>query len=114
MCLVALSTLMLLVALERRQAVWWGIFTLASVGALYTHYTAIPVIAVQGAWALWAHRAQARQVLLAYLAIAAACLVWLPVVQVHDVLRNLSFSGWPFPLSFHSFTPRDREADPWI
>ncbi|MEA2333271.1 MAG: mannosyltransferase [Thermoleophilaceae bacterium] len=74
----ALSTLALLIALDTGRLRWFALFTLASAAALYTHYTAVFVLGVQGAWALWHHRDRARELLLSYAAVAVAFLPWLP------------------------------------
>jgi mannosyltransferase len=105
MCLVALSTLTLLIALETHRRAWWLLFCAVSAAAVCTHYTAIPVLAVQGVWAVWAHREHAREVLLAYSPIGAACLAGVPfVLKQGGGLRTLSLLQDVSPLSFHSFT----------
>jgi mannosyltransferase len=78
---VALSTLALREALEGGRREWWVAFWLASTAAIYTHYTAIFVLAAQAAWALWAYRARARELLVVHGAIAFAYLPWLPSVR---------------------------------
>ena len=47
MFLVTLSTLALLHAIESRRAIWWALYAVASVCALYTHYTAAIPLVVQ-------------------------------------------------------------------
>jgi Dolichyl-phosphate-mannose-protein mannosyltransferase len=77
-CLVALSSVALLNALEARSPRWWVVFAAASLGALLTHYTAVLVLGGQALWALWAHPECRRRLLLAHAAVLAGYLVWLP------------------------------------
>jgi 4-amino-4-deoxy-L-arabinose transferase-like glycosyltransferase len=57
---------------------WWVAFWAAASGAALTHYTGLPALLVLGAWALWARRDRARQVIVAYLAVGLTVAVWLP------------------------------------
>jgi hypothetical protein len=80
------STLTLLRMLEderRSRAVIFGLVTLA---LLYTHYTAVFVLGVQLAWALWFHRDRVRRLLAVHAAIALAYVPWIPsfIFQSHD------------------------------
>jgi mannosyltransferase len=81
MFLAALSTLALLVALERRGAGWWALYGLAVVALLYTHYTGAVIVAVHGAWTLWFHRQQWRPLLLVYGAVVLLYIPWFPYVD---------------------------------
>jgi 4-amino-4-deoxy-L-arabinose transferase-like glycosyltransferase len=76
--LTALSTLALVAALGTGRRRWWLVFALASVAALYTHYTAVFAIAIQVAWAVATHREQLRQLALACGLIVLLFLPWLP------------------------------------
>ncbi len=78
MFLVALSTLALLRALDGGRRRWWVLYGLCACGALWSHYTAVFVIAVEAAWAIWVHRDRLRALLLAQTAIAVGYLPWLP------------------------------------
>ncbi len=78
MALVALSTLALLLAVERRRARWWVLYAVASCLAMYSHYTSAFALAGQLAWVLWAHPAARRPALVANLAAAVAFAPWLP------------------------------------
>ena len=89
--LVALSTLSLLIAVERRRPLWWALYALAAAGAVYTHYIAVLVLIPQGVWALWAHRETLREQLLANAAVVVAFLPWLPSFLVQ--LRNSEFEA---------------------
>src|SRR6266536_2507679 len=54
--LVAVATLLLLVALERDRWPWWVAFGASLAAAMYAHYVAaFPLLALV-AWALWYHR----------------------------------------------------------
>ena len=54
--LVVLSTVALMAALDSRRKRWWALYVLAITAAVYSHYTAVLVLAPQAAWALWAQR----------------------------------------------------------
>jgi hypothetical protein len=83
--LVVLSTYGLVRALHAERAPWgwWLVFTLASIGVLYTHYTGLFVLVVQAAWGGWAcvRHARTRRLLelaLANSLVALAYLPWIP------------------------------------
>jgi hypothetical protein len=76
--LVALSTLTLLLALERARVGWWIAYPVCACASLYTHYTAIFVVGAQAAWALWTHRDRLRTLVIVNLAIGLGYLPWLP------------------------------------
>jgi mannosyltransferase len=89
MFLVTLSTLLLVEALERPRRLWLGLYALAASLMLYTHYTGIFVAAAQGAWALWAHRGRARELVVAYGAVALTFVFWIPAYRDQP-----PFHGW--------------------
>ena len=76
--LVALSTLSLLAALDSGRRRWWVVFAVCACASLYAHYTAVFPLAAQLAWALWAHRERARELAVAFAAVAVGYLPWLP------------------------------------
>ena len=63
--LVVLSTVALSAALDSRRKRWWGLYALAITAAVYSHYTAVLVLAPQAGWALWTHRDSWREQVLA-------------------------------------------------
>jgi uncharacterized membrane protein len=76
--LVALATLLLLVALERRRWGWWVAFGASLAAAMYAHYVAaFPLLALV-AWALWYHRDRWRPLVLACVGAAVAYAPWFP------------------------------------
>ena len=81
MFLSALSTLLLLKAVELRRPAWWVGYALAVTGILYTHYLGVFVVAAQGAWTLWYQRACWRALVLSYVGAALAFAPWLPHIQ---------------------------------
>src|SRR5215211_984187 len=81
MFFAALSALTLLVALERPSTGRWAAYAVAVSGVLYTHYTGLVVIAVEGGWALWFCRERWHGLLLAYAGAALAFAAWLPNVH---------------------------------
>jgi hypothetical protein len=99
---VAVATLLLLVALERRRWPWWAAFAVAVAASMYAHYVAAFPLAVLLAWALWYHRDAWRPLLLAYAAAAVAYLPWVPGLlddrtspYQHAISRI-----WPFTLHY--------------
>jgi Dolichyl-phosphate-mannose-protein mannosyltransferase len=79
--LSALSTLALVLAVRKRQRRWWLLYAFAAAAAAYTHYTAVFVLATQGAWSLWACRDRPREPVLANLLAVVLFLPWLPSVH---------------------------------
>lgn len=77
-CLVTLSSVALVSAVQRHSRGWWVVFVLASCAALLTHYTAVLVLAGQALWAFWAHPECRRPLVQAHAAVVAGYLVWLP------------------------------------
>ena len=75
--LTLLSTLAMLVAIDRPATRWWVLYGAASCAAVYSHYTAVFLLAGQLAWLLAFHPAARRPALIANVAAAAAFLPWL-------------------------------------
>lgn len=98
MFFVALSTLLLLRALQHGGRGWWAGYTLAVAAAAYTHYTAVFVLAVQALWSLWAARRQIATALVANLAIPILYIPWLPHVRG----KALAVIGGLQPLTAHN------------
>lgn len=80
MCLVLLSTLALLRALQTQRTLWWAAYAAASCAAMYAHYPAVFVLLAQFAWAFWTRPKPRRALLAANLAAAIAYLPWLPTL----------------------------------
>jgi hypothetical protein len=80
MALALASTVALLRGLQSNRLGWWVAYAALSAAAMYCHYTAVFVLAVQLIWALVTHRARARALLGANLAAALAFAPWLPVL----------------------------------
>lgn len=97
-----LSTLCLLVALERRRWQWWVVYGIASAGLLYTHNFGIFVLVTQAAWALWVHREQTRELILVHLAIALVYAAWIPAF-VNRGVEAPAFLKFFKPLTFAGF-----------
>jgi mannosyltransferase len=101
-CLVALSTLALLVALDTRSRPWWAVYGVATLAAVYTHYIAVLVLATQVAWALWAHRDQRRELIVVNALVAVAYLPWIPSFLVQydhsEAEAKRIFGAAPFSL----------------
>jgi len=76
--LVALSTLLLLKALEGRRPGWWAAYAATACAVLYTHYTGAIPVAAQAAWTLWAQPAHRRPIAVATGAAVIAYLPWVP------------------------------------
>lgn len=76
MCLVVLSTLAMLLAVDTRRWGWWALYAAASAGAVYSHYTSVFALGAQFAWLLWAHPEARRAALIANAGAAIAFLPW--------------------------------------
>lgn len=74
------STLALLRALDDGRARWWATYAALSCAAMYCHYTAIFILAVQAVWALITHRDRLPALLASNLAAAILFAPWLPVL----------------------------------
>jgi hypothetical protein len=104
MLLLATSTLALLLALDTRRAAWWALYVASGAGALLTHYTALPVIVFQAAWAFWTCRDRARELVAAHSAMAAVALLWVPLlIRQRGEAQDLGITGSIFPLTLDSF-----------
>jgi len=100
--LVALSTLLLLVALERDRWLWWVAFGASVAASMYAHYVAAFPLAVELAWALWYHRDRWRPVVLAYAGAAVAYIPWIPGLldDRTSPYQHAISQVWPFTLHY--------------
>jgi mannosyltransferase len=78
--LVLMSTLALLQAVRAGGVGWWVTYAACSCAAMYTHYTAVFVLATQFAWALWTAPRAWRALVAANAAAALGYLPWLPTL----------------------------------
>jgi 4-amino-4-deoxy-L-arabinose transferase-like glycosyltransferase len=78
MALVLVSTLALLLAVDRGQRRWWVLYGAAVLAVALTHYTAIFVLVAQFTWVVWAHPGAARPLLVATGTAAVLYLPWVP------------------------------------
>jgi mannosyltransferase len=101
---VAVATLLLLVALERRRWPWWAAFAVAVAASMYAHYVAAFPLAVLLAWALWYHRDAWRPLLLAFAAAAISYLPWVPGLldDRTSPYQHAISRVWPFTLEYVS------------
>lgn len=96
MALVLLSTLMLLLALDRGRPGWWVGYGVAICLAAYTHYTSVFVLAAQAGWVLWAHPGARKPLLISTGVAALLYIPWLPSMKADldspttDILDALS------------------------
>lgn len=81
MALVLLSTLMLLMAVDRKHPGWWVAYAVFTCLAAYTHYTAIFVLGAQVLWVLWAHPNARKPILIATAAAVLVYVPWLPSLK---------------------------------
>ena len=100
---VVLSTLALLLALQSGRRRWWVVYGIAACAALYSHYTAVFVIATQAIWALVAHREAWRPLVIATAAAAVAYLPWIPALVEQGRDSSSAVIGALYPLSFRLF-----------
>ena len=70
------AALALLAAVDGGRARWWVLYAVCTCAAVYTHYTAVFVLAGLLAWALWAHPEARRAALAASAAAAVGFLPW--------------------------------------
>ncbi len=117
--LVVLSTVVLMAALDSRRKRWWALYALAITAAVYSHYTAVLVLAPQAAWALWAHRDRWREQLLATGAAALLFLPWLPsfIVQAEnsaDEARRIAASVPLTLVNVAELEPRALVGHPFV
>lgn len=75
--LVTLSTLALLWAGDGVGRRWWVLYAVVSCAALWTHYTAVFVLAVEALWALWVFGERRRELVVAEGAVIAGFLPWI-------------------------------------
>ncbi len=95
-----LSTYALVRATRTRRWGWWVAYAVAAAAAAYSHYTAVFVLGVQGAWSLWACRDRLRQPLGAAVLALALYAPWLP--EVHGTA--LGVYGLFEPRTLHNVT----------
>jgi mannosyltransferase len=115
--LVALSTLLLIVALESARRRWLVLYAICAGLMIYTHYTGFYVLGAQALWGLWAHRERAFELVVAYAAIALAYIPWVPSYLDQPPFRGwLGAEPWTFEETFrsyviafigHTYTPLD-------
>jgi hypothetical protein len=98
--LSALSTLALLGALRDGGRGRWALVAVLAAAVVYTHYTGAMVILAQAAWALVAHPAQRRAVLLAHAGAALLFLPWLPFVRSEETLVIYASVGPSDPIGY--------------
>ena len=115
--LVAASTLLLLIAIDRGPWAWWAAYAGLSCAAMYAHYTAVYVLLAQLAWALWRHPEVRRRVVVANLVAALAYLPWLPGVREDFQSPTQHTIGALVPFDLHNiidFTARFALGHPAI
>lgn len=95
---VTLSTLVLLVALERGAWRWWIAYGVCAALVLYTHYTGLFPLGAQALWALWTHRERLRELLLVHLAAGIAYVPWLPYYSDQNQFFGFEKLGAPLSL----------------
>lgn len=81
MALVLLSTLFLLLAVDRGRTRWWAAYAICVCLAAYTHYTSVFVLGAQVVWAFWAHPGSRKPLVLATAAAGLAYVPWLPSLK---------------------------------
>jgi hypothetical protein len=91
--LVVLSTLALLRALETNERRWWVALALLEAAAMYSHYTAVFVLAAQAGWAALTHRERLRGLLLSAGAAVLLFAPWLPYMVDDSNAPNQAIIG---------------------
>ena len=85
---IALSTLTLLVAIDRGGLRWWALYAVATAAVLYTHYTGVFALGAQTVWAAWRYPQLLRPLAAATGGAAVLFLPWLPQVGSKGQLDN--------------------------
>ncbi len=98
MFLSALSTLLLVRAVDGRSRWWWVAYAICGCAVLYTHYTGVFVLVAQAAWAFWAHRRLIRPLLLTFAAMVAGYAPWL----VTELTKEPAFTRLVGPFTLHN------------
>ncbi|MBK5116980.1 MAG: glycosyltransferase family 39 protein [Thermoleophilia bacterium] len=81
MAFVLLSTLSLLLAIDRDRRAWWAAYAVFACLAVYTHYTSIFVLGAQLVWAFWVHPGARKPLLIATAAAVLLYVPWLPSLK---------------------------------
>ena len=99
---VALSTLILLIALERGRWPWWVAFGAAVAASMYAHYIAAFPLLVEVAWALWYHRDRWRPIVFACIGAAVLYIPWIPGLldDRTSPYQHAISRVWPFTLNY--------------
>lgn len=95
----ALALLLELRALDVPSRGRWAAFAVAAAAALYTHYTALLVLAVPAVWAFVVFPDRRRPLLLAHAVVALAYVPWLPFLHG----SQLALISLTYPLSVGSW-----------
>jgi 4-amino-4-deoxy-L-arabinose transferase-like glycosyltransferase len=128
MAFVTLSTLAMLLAVDRGRARWWVVYGLASCAAVYTHYSCVLVLGAQFVWLLWAHSEARRPALITNVAAAVLYLPWItgfladldsPTTDILEALQpfdgyhaRLALTHWSFGYPYSTVAPvRDLPGD---
>ncbi len=102
MTLTVGSTLALLEALEQRRPIWWIGYAALSCAAVYTHYTAVFVLAVQLIWAFIRAPRARTSLLLANAAAVIAFVPWIPALVRNTRSFGTRVFGIIEPLTPHA------------
>ncbi len=101
--LVTLSTLSLLIAVERREARWWVAYAAFTCAAMYTHYTALYVLFAQLVWVALLERSALKAAIIANACAVVAFLPWLPGFMEDLDSPTRGIIGVIAPFSFENF-----------
>ncbi|MGB3099942.1 MAG: glycosyltransferase family 39 protein [Solirubrobacterales bacterium] len=101
MALVLLSTLSLLLAIDRGRRGWWVAYAVFACLAAYTHYTSIFVLGAQFLWAFWVDPRARKPLLIATAAAALLYVPWLPSLKedLDSPTTQILSAQSPFDLS---------------
>ena len=100
----SLAALGLVAGLQTGGRRWWALYAVASCLAMYTHYTAVFVLAALALWALVACRAQWRWIAGANAAAAVAFLPWLGEYRADDADGAAELIAKLHPLTWDNAT----------
>lgn len=99
---VLVSSIALVKALKTNRVHWWVVFAFATAAAMYTHYTALFVLAGQFVWAFALWPDGRKRLLLAGLGSVILYVPWLSNYKADDESPGADVIGALFPFSFDS------------
>src|SRR5262245_23316265 len=102
MCMVTLSTLAMVIAVDTRRTRWWVVYAVATAGAVYSHYTCVFLLAAQALWLVVAYPEARWAGIAASFGAALLYVPWLP-----GFLDDIRSPTTVIAYQMQPFTPAD-------